>query len=151
MPRKKSNKNNKNNGIYFNKNDMYKSGIFKSVKNRQYMKYRSAYEYAFFEKLESDPNVIKYLAEAIHIPYVDIDLKKRTYIPDVLVLYKDGRMELCEVKPTIMLKDQNVQLKARAAIRKIKSTGKNMSFRFVTENDLFKSNKEYLAILDKIK
>lgn len=60
-------------------------------------------------------------------------------------------MELCEVKPTIMLKDPNVQLKARAAIRKIKSTGKNMSFRFVTENDLFKSNKEYLAILDKIK
>ena len=51
MPRKKSNKNNKNNGIYFNKNDMYKSGMFKSVKNRQYMKYRSAYEYAFLKNL----------------------------------------------------------------------------------------------------
>lgn len=148
MPRKKSKK---NNGIYFNKNDMYKSGMYKSVKNRSYMKYRSAYEYAFFEQLESDPNVIKYLSEPIEIKYIDVDLKKRTYIPDVLVLYKDGRMELCEVKPTIMLRDTNVQLKAKAAIRKIKSTGKNMSFRFVTENDLFKSNKEYLAILDKIK
>lgn len=148
MPRKKSKK---NNGIYFNKNDMYKSGMYKSVKNRSYMKYRSAYEYAFFEQLESDPNVIKYLSEPIEIRYVDVDLKNRTYIPDVLVLYKDGRMELCEVKPTIMLRDLNVQLKAKAAIRKIKSTGKNMSFRFVTENDLFKSNKEYLAILDKIK
>ena len=148
MSRKKSKK---NNGIYFNKNDMYKSGMYKSVKNRSYMKYRSAYEYAFFEQLESDPNVIKYLSEPIEIRYVDVDLKKRTYIPDVLVLYKDGRMELCEVKPTIMLRDPNVQLKAKAAIRKIKSTGKNMSFRFVTENDLFKSNKEYLAILDKIK
>lgn len=130
---------------------MYKSGMYKSVKNRSYMKYRSAYEYAFFEQLESDPNVIKYLSEPIEIRYVDVDLKKRTYIPDVLVLYKDGRMELCEVKPAIMLKDPNVQLKARAAVRKIKSTGKNMSFRFVTENDLFKNNKEYLAILDKIK
>lgn len=148
MPRKKSKK---NNGIYFNKNDMYKSGMYKSVKNRSYMKYRSAYEYAFFEQLEYDPNVIKYLSEPIEIRYVDVDLKKRTYIPDVLVLYKDGRMELCEVKPTIMLRDPNVQLKAKAAIRKIKSTGKNMSFRFVTENDLFKNNKEYLAILDKIK
>ena len=148
MSRKKSKK---NNGIYFNKNDMYKSGMYKSVKNRSYMKYRSAYEYAFFEQLEFDPNVIKYLSEPIEIRYVDVDLKKRTYIPDVLVLYKDGRMELCEVKPTIMLRDPNVQLKAKAAIRKIKSTGKNMSFRFVTENDLFKSNKEYLAILDKIK
>lgn len=148
MPRKKSKK---NNGIYFNKNDMYKSGMYKSVKNRSYMKYRSAYEYAFFEQLESDPNVIKYLSEPIEIKYIDVGLKKRTYIPDVLVLYKDGRMELCEVKPTIMLRDTNVQLKAKAAIRKIKSTGKNMSFRFVTENDLFKSNKEYLAILDKIK
>lgn len=125
--------------------------MYKSVKNRSYMKYRSAYEYAFFEQLESDPNVIKYLSEPIEIKYIDVDLKKRTYIPDVLVLYKDGRMELCEVKPTIMLRDTNVQLKAKAAIRKIKSTGKNMSFRFVTENDLFKSNKEYLAILDKIK
>ena len=114
MPRKKSKK---NNGIYFNKNDMYKSGMYKSVKNRSYMKYRSAYEYAFFEQLESDPNVIKYLSEPIEIRYVDVDLKKRTYIPDVLVLYKDGRMELCEVKPTIMLKDPNVQLKARAAVR----------------------------------
>ena len=148
MSRKKSKK---NNGIYFNKNDMYKSGMYKSVKNRSYMKYRSAYEYAFFEQLESNPNVIKYLSEPIEIRYVDVDLKKRTYIPDVLVLYKDGRMELCEVKPTIMLRDPKVQLKAKAAIRKIKSTGKNMSFRFVTENDLFKSNKEYLAILDKIK
>ena len=148
MPRKKSKK---NNGIYFNKNDMYKNGMYKSMKNRSYMKYRSAYEYAFFEKLESDPDVIKYLSEPIEIKYIDVDLKKRTYIPDVLVLYKDGRMELCEVKPTIMLRDPNVQLKAKAAIRKIKSTGKNMSFRFVTENDLFKNNKEYLAILDKIK
>ena len=148
MSRKKSKK---NNGIYFNKNDMYKSGMYKSVKNRSYMKYRSAYEYAFFEQLEFDPNVIKYLSEPIEIRYVDVDLKKRTYIPDILVLYKDGRMELCEVKPTVMLRDPNVQLKAKAAIRKIKSTGKNMSFRFVTENDLFKSNKEYLAILDKIK
>ena len=130
---------------------MYKNGMYKSMKNRSYMKYRSAYEYAFFEKLESDPDVIKYLSEPIEIKYIDVDLKKRTYIPDVLVLYKDGRMELCEVKPTIMLRDPNVQLKAKAAIRKIKSTGKNMSFRFVTENDLFKNNKEYLAILDKIK
>lgn len=141
----------RDNGAFFNKGKRYKSGSFISRKMQRRISYRSAYEYTFYSYLESSDDVIKYITEPVKIQYIDIDGLIKYYIPDCLVLYSDGRMELCEVKPSEMLKAMNVKLKARAAIKYIKETGTNMIYRFVTEKDLFKMSKDYKTVLERLK
>lgn len=141
----------RNNGAFFNKNNRYKSGAFKSLKMQRFVQYRSAYEYIYYKQLESDPKVLKYITEPVKIPYVDADGIVKNYIPDCLVLYDDGRMELCEIKPSEMLKAVNVKLKARAALKYTKEKGLNIIYKFITEKDLFKTPKDYKSALGKLK
>ena len=75
----------------------------------------------------------------------------RTYIPDLLVLYKDGSMCVWEIKPKEMVKDADVQLKAEACKKYLKSrfSGIKVDYKFITEEDLFKTPKEYTGFIAK--
>lgn len=138
------------NGAYFNSENRYKKGDFKSKKNQTVMTYRSSYEYAYMLQLESRKDVIKFVSEPFAIRYIDADDMVRNYVPDMLVLYDDGRTELVEVKPSAMLKAKNVRKKAAAARRYLEQYYPDTKYVFITEKHLFKTFKEYKHILDKL-
>lgn len=131
----------------------YIQGDFESAKNKMKFPYRSSYELAYLHQLESDDQVVQYIYEPFEVPYTDIDNRKRMYRPDFMILYADGSMKISEVKPSIMLKDYDVQSKARHCREFIKTTfiDVNIEYTFITEKDLFSSEKEYADFLKCIK
>lgn len=146
MPKKKN--------VYFNKSTdgkgKYRTGEFYSKKNKSGYIYRSAYEYAFFEKLEASEEVVQFIAEPFFIPYIDSRGKKRSYKPDLITLYTDGRIEIVEIKPKQMLLNPDVQCKAAGCRAFIKIQRMNATYRFVTEEDIFESAQEYTDLLARI-
>ena len=141
----------KNNGAYFNKCKKYRAGKYFSTKAGRTVEYRSLYEYAFYKGMDSDHDVIKYIVEPMKIPYSDNSGLRRNYIPDVLVLYADGRIELCEIKPSSATKALNVQLKARAAVAYLKDNKINAKYRFITEKEIFEKDGDYRRLLKEVK
>lgn len=138
----------KDNGAYFD--NEYRKGSFNSMKNQTIMTYRSSYEYEYMKKLEADSRCLKYISEPFMIPYVDADGAKKNYIPDLLVLWDTGKIELLEIKPSAMIRASNVQRKAKWAIRWLKEKSPDITFRFITEKDIFKSNKHYKDVLESL-
>lgn len=103
--------------------------------------------------MENDDNVIKFIYEPFELYYFDVHNTRRIYRPDFMVLYTDGRMEITEVKPKIMLKDYDVRAKASACRDYLEENYKdiNISYRFITEKNLFSSDKEYNDFIKSIK
>ena len=144
--------------VYFNKQATnggatYFNGKFYSKKNKTTFNYRSSYELKFFFDLEADKKVDSYVSESLQVPYVDSTGTKRTYIPDLLVLYTDGSMEVLEIKPKAMVKDLDVQRKAVACRAYLEKNFKSetIRYKFITEKDLFKTPKDYTAFLKEHK
>lgn len=131
----------------------YVQGTYYSLKNECNIPYRSSYELAYLYQLEKNQNVLSYIYEPFDLYYTDSCRNQKIYKPDFMLLYIDGSMEIVEVKPTSMLGDFNVKAKANAARSYIKNTFKdvNMSFKFVTEKDIFSSDKEYTDFLKSLK
>ena len=118
-------------------------------------RYRSSWERSFFLFCDNHPAVIQWASEAIQVPYRNpLSGKQSIYIPDVFVMFqdKDGkqRSELIEIKPSsqVMLEaNRKMSEKDRAVIAinhaKWKAAAawcrfRNMTFRVVTEKDLFR-------------
>lgn len=131
----------------------YIQGNFHSKKNGDNFPYKSSYELAYLHQLESEDEVIKYLYEPFELYYNDVNGKQRIYRPDFMILYANGSIEITEVKPKIMLKDFDVQAKARSCRLYIEENYKDVdiSYRFITEQDLFNSDKEYQDFVKSIK
>lgn len=131
----------------------YIQGNFYSNKNKGSYPYKSSYELAYLHLLENDPTVHQYIYEPFSLYYKDVNDKQRSYLPDFMVLYTDGTMEIAEIKPTIMLKDYDVRAKALACELYLKETFKDLQipYKFVTEKDLFASDKEYQDFIKSIK
>jgi hypothetical protein len=69
----------------------------KSPYNLEY--YDSSWELEYMKELEADENVSKWTKNhGIRIPYFTPENKFRTYTPDFLVEYTDGKIELVEMK-----------------------------------------------------
>ena len=66
---------------------------------------------------------------------------------------ENGSIEITEVKPRVMLQDFDVQAKAKYCREYIKEYYKDVEiqYRFITEKDLFNSDKEYQDFLKSIK
>ena len=139
--------------VYFNKSKggtgKYRTGTFFSKKNNSNYIYRSAYEYAYLNKLEIDEDVISFVVEPFQIPYRDDYNHKRTYKPDIVVLRKSGELEVIEIKPKSMLVNTKVQRKAAAARSFLKMYYRTyiISYKFITEEDIFENYSEYLEVL----
>lgn len=131
----------------------YIQGDFYSEKNKENFPYKSSYELAFLHQVEKNPLVIQYIYEPFELYYIDSTGKRRIYIPDFMVLFTDGSMEIAEIKPRIMLQDFDVQAKGRSCREYLLENYKdiNISYRFITEKDLFNSDKEYKDFVKSIK
>lgn len=119
--------------------------------------YRSSWEFAFMRFCDLNENVSKWASEAIKIPYRNpLSGKYTIYVPDFFIVYSDKNgkenVELIEVKPQNQtLKEKAMRSKTNQAhwvINQAKWEAarafckqKGMSFRIITENDIFHQGK----------
>jgi hypothetical protein len=78
------------------------SGTFHSDKLGRDVQYESGLELAFFGQLESLPSVVGYQEQPLVIDYI-LDGRPAVYIPDVLVIFDDGRALVVEIKPRFQM------------------------------------------------
>lgn len=131
----------------------YIQGNFYSKKNDETYPYKSSYELAFLHQLEVNVEVLNFLYEPFELYYNDVTGKQRIYRPDFMVLYRDSSIEITEIKPYAMLRDFDVQSKARSCKQYLLENYKdvNISYKFITEKDLFSGDKEYQDFIKSIK
>lgn len=98
---------------------------------------RSSWEKDFMEKLDNDNIILSAIFEPFVVMYRYAQ-KQRHYIPDLLILYKDGTKKLIEIKPSCFLDAEINKCKFSAAQKYCDEKG--MTFEVWTE----KSN-PYLA------
>lgn len=139
----------------------YAQGIFvpkhpEKYSGRGSIKYRSSWEFAFFQFCDNHPSVIQWASEAIRIPYMNpLNGKATNYVPDIFIVYQDANgenhAELIEIKPSkeaTMEAAKNTRDRAAVAINMSKwaaarafCSDKGITFRVVTEKDLFSGTK----------
>lgn len=126
------------NGEY-DKSKWAKRGEFFASKANRVIPYRSSFELRAIKKLEEDENVVSFKFESIRISYYysaeDDRLRKRHYIPDFLVSYKDGRNIIIEIKPECYL--QTAINVAKFASARIFCDENNFDFQVWTQKDIF--------------
>jgi hypothetical protein len=113
----------------------YHRGIHKSPK-AGIIKYRSGWELSFCHWLDSNLEVLEYSYECLKIPYTSNRRtgKVRTYIPDFLVTFIDGRKVIYEVKPKKKV-SQPTNVKKFMAVREYCERNQ-MTFSVITEIEL---------------
>ena len=114
--------------------------------------YRSSWEMVFMRFCDNHPSVIQWASESINIPYRNPLTGKNTiYVPDFFIHYQDAdgknHAELIEVKPskeTSLSEAKSSRDQAMAIVNAAKwqaarafCSSHGMTFRIVTENDLF--------------
>ncbi len=113
----------------------FKQGNFYSEKNHCDIFFRSGLELKFIKHLEKNPKVRRYKAESLQIEYF-FNGRDHNYIPDILVEYTDGKVELWEIKPKSQTKwDKNI---AKWKAANIYCKKRNWEFIVMTENALKK-------------
>jgi hypothetical protein len=97
----------------------YKQGYYFSKKNNKELYYQSSYELLAFNILEQQDAVVKYEKCKFSIDYVKpSDNFTHKYVPDILVIYDDGRKQIIEIKAEWQLEDEIVKAKQMAAKEK---------------------------------
>ena len=76
----------------------FRTGTFISKKSGAELSYRSGLECEFYEALEADHDVVSFSAEPFKIPYY-FQNSWHDYIPDIKIHFKDGSIEIWEIKP----------------------------------------------------
>jgi len=119
--------------------------------------YRSSWEWAFMNFCDNHPNIISWASESVHIPYFNPFTKKNTiYVPDFFVLYQDKngkqRAEIVEIKPSHEILEtvgKSQRNQAMAVLNKFKweaahqwCKSQGVTFRIITENDMFHNPKK---------
>ena len=119
--------------------------------------FRSSWEHSFMKFCDTNPAVLQWASESIHIPYHNPFTNKNTiYVPDFLIVYvnKQGEKiaELIEIKPskqtTLEAAGKSMRDQAAAVLNTCKWQAANawckeqgLRFRVVTENDIFHQGK----------
>jgi len=119
--------------------------------------YRSSWEWAMMKFCDENPNVSQWASEAIKIPYRDPFTGKYTiYVPDFFIAYSDKngkqRVELIEVKPANQAYKSRlgkskanqahyIKNQAKWEAARVWCRQKNISFRIITEDDIFHNGK----------
>lgn len=136
----------------------FAQGIFVPKNPHKYVgshrpKYRSGWEFTFMQFCDNNNSVLKWASEAIKIPYRHpLTGKMTNYIPDFFILYqnKSGQQiaEMVEIKPKkqslIESRKASAQDRmvvavnhAKWAAAKAYCKGAGLTFRVITEDDLF--------------
>jgi hypothetical protein len=141
----------------------YAQGIFVPKNAEKYVgnkkpRYRSGWEFTFMTFCDNNSSVLKWASEAIMIPYRHpLTGKMANYIPDFFVLYqnKHGKQiaEMIEIKPKkqslIESKVASAGDRAVVAVNHAKWASamayckqSGITFRVITEDDLFRNGKK---------
>ena len=119
-------------------------------------RYRSGWELSFMKFCDTNDHVLQWASESIAIPYRHpITGKMTQYIPDFLITYRNRdntvRAELIEIKPksqSVIESKMNSRDRAVVAINYSKwdaatkwARKNGLSFRVITENDMFHNGK----------
>jgi hypothetical protein len=114
--------------------------------------YRSSWELTMMRFLDSNPSILQWASEAIHVNYVNPFTRKSTiYVPDFLIIYVDAQGnkhgEVIEIKPrkeTTMEAAKSARDKAAVVLNMHKWTAaqkfcaqQGLKFRVVNESDIF--------------
>lgn len=86
------------NGKMNTKKPHFREGYLVSVKNGKEMHYRSGMECEVYEMLERWNEVFKYEEEPFPVKYSFMGIE-HNYFPDIRITFKDGTVEIWEVKP----------------------------------------------------
>ena len=114
-------------------------------------RYRSGWELAVFRMCDNHPAILGWGSETHRIPYRNpITGKQTSYVPDLLMIYKDAKgqnhAEMVEIKPSkqTLTGAKSLQDKAAAVVNQAKWEAANawcrahqMKFRVITENEIF--------------
>ncbi len=95
-----------------------KHGTFWNPKKSpyNYERYDSDLERRMMDRLEADPNVVKWMKRhGISIPWIDGQKHQRRYVPDFIVEYNDGKRDFIEVKDPSRVDSDDVKRKRKAA------------------------------------
>ena len=77
----------------------FREGYYESTKMKKTFHYRSGYESRIYELLDSDVDVTSFDVEPFEIPYIHKG-KPHNYIPDLVIRFIDGHVEVWEIKPS---------------------------------------------------
>lgn len=98
----------------------------------------SLWEAVRMEQIENDNNVCEWKRCDERIPYKDKDGKNHYYIPDLKIIYNDGKIIVEEIKPLSMINSEINLLKFQSAKEYFKN--KNIEFIIVTEKEIGENN-----------
>jgi hypothetical protein len=136
----------------------FANGFYQLINPEKYVgkntpHYRSSWEHSVMRMLDSNPAILKWASESIHINYKNPFTNKNTiYVPDFFVLYIDANnkqhAELWEVKPsketTLEAAGRSKKAQAAAILNQFKwqacqayCKANGLQFRILTEKDLF--------------
>lgn len=137
----------------------YANGFFQLQNPAKYVgknipHYRSSWEQVVMRMCDTNPSILQWANEAIHINYRNPFTGKNTiYVPDFFVTYIDAKMqthgEVWEIKPqketTLEAAGNSKRAQAAAILNMAKwqaartfCKSQGLNFRIITENDLFR-------------
>jgi hypothetical protein len=140
----------------------YANGFYQVINPEKYVgkgtpHYRSSWEHVTMRMLDTNPSILKWASESIHINYKNPFTNKATiYVPDFFVMYIDAKnkqhAELWEIKPTkettMEAAGRSKKAQAAAILNQFKwqaaqayCKANGLSFRVITEQDLFHQGK----------
>ena len=136
-------------------------GVYQVINAKKYVgqgmpRYRSGWEHSFMRFCDTNDNIMQWASESIRIPYLHpLTGKMTTYVPDFLITYKTRdntlRAELIEIKPkgqSAITEGQKPRDRAVVAVNYAKwdaatkwCRNQGLTFRVITEDDMFKNGK----------
>ena len=119
--------------------------------------FRSSWEHSFMRFCDTNPSILQWASESIHIPYRNPFTNKNTiYVPDFFIVYVNKHnekiAELIEIKPSKQTTLENAGRSSRDQAAAILNMHKwqaaqawcsqnGIRFRVVTEADMFANSK----------
>jgi hypothetical protein len=140
----------------------YANGFYQLLNPDKYVgkntpHYRSSWEHVVMRMCDTNPSIVKWANESIHINYRNPFTNKNTiYVPDFFVMYVDANnrqhAELWEIKPskesTLEAAGNSKRAQAAAILNMAKwqaasayCKANGLYFRIITERDLFHQGK----------
>jgi len=140
----------------------YANGFYQLLNPDKYVgkntpHYRSSWEHVVMRMCDTNPSIVKWANESIHINYRNPFTNKNTiYVPDFFVMYVDANnrqhAELWEIKPskesTLEAAGNSKRAQAAAILNMSKwqaasayCKANGLYFRIITEKDLFHQGK----------
>ena len=120
--------------------------------------YRSGWEHTFMRFCDTNPSILQWASEAIHINYRNPFTGRPTiYVPDFLIVYNDAtgqkHAEVVEVKPTkettLEAAGRSPKAQAAAILNAAKweaarawCKAQGLKFRVITEKEIFHQGKK---------